>query len=64
METFLLMILTPFSHKKIWGGSLFPPRRIYIKLGLENKMKTNIASFLKDLQLVGIILFSEFLYKP
>ena len=35
--------------------------KLYIKLGLENKMKTNIASFLKDLQLVGII--SEFLYK-
>ena len=31
--------------------------KLYIKLGLENKMKTNIASFLKDLQLVGIILF-------
>ena len=34
--------------------------KLYIKLGLENKMKTNTTSFLKDLQLAGIILFLNF----
>ena len=34
-----------------------------IKLGPEDKMKTNIASSSRIYDLVGSILFSEFLYK-